>query len=69
MKQVGAKDFSLKEKSLSSGILEDKLLAGEKLAELVAVRQRFITELYQNVFPIEVLPLSNADAGAEGQCI
>lgn len=67
LKHVGAKDFHHKERKMALGIAEERKALEERLSELVSVRQRFITELYHRVFPMEVLPLSNADAGAEGQ--
>ncbi len=67
LRQVGGKNFSQKEKFLRSEIVEDQKRAAEKLNELVEVRRSFLNELYLKVFPIEVLPLSEEDKGAEGQ--
>lgn len=67
LKQVGSKDFQHKETKVAMGIAEEREVLEERLSELVDVRQRFITELYRKVFPMEVLPLSDADAGAEGE--
>lgn len=67
LRQVGSKDFKLKEKRLESVIAKDREVASKKLSELVLERRRFVTDLYHRVFPIEVLPLSNADAGGTGE--
>ena len=66
LKQVSGKDFSQKEQTLLSDISEDQKRAAEKLNEVVDGRRSFLTELYTKVFPIEVLPLSAEDEGAEG---
>ncbi len=65
-KRVHNKDFAKKENSLRSNIAVDQAQATRQFAELVATRREFITQLYHRVFPIEVLPLSDEDAGAEG---
>lgn len=67
LRRVRGKDFCLKETRLSTDVMEDKRVAAEKSVELVSARKAFITGLYQKIFPIEVLPLSSADAGAEGE--
>ena len=67
LRHVGSKDFSQKERRLKAGVVEVRSLAEEKLRELVGVRQQFIMGLYHNIFPIEVLPLSRADAGGSGK--
>ena len=48
-------------------IAKEREVLETRLSELEGVRRRFVTELYHKVFPMEVLPLSDADAGAEGQ--
>ena len=67
LKRVDGKNFPQKEKAVHSEILEDQKVAAEKLDELVEVRRSFLANLYLRVFPIEVLPLSEEDEGAEGQ--
>ena len=67
LKHVSGKDFSQKEQTLHSEIVEDQKRAAEKLNEVVEARRGFLTELYTKVFPIEVLPLSEEDKGADGK--
>jgi len=67
LRQVKEKNFPHKEAQLKNAVNEYKGLAAERLSQLVLVRQTFIDQLYRNVFPIEVLPLSYADAGEEGE--
>lgn len=69
LKRVQGKDFSSKERRINAGIMEDRKKADSLSAELTTVRRGFITDLYRRVFPIEVLPLSASDAGAEGRTI
>jgi hypothetical protein len=67
LEHVGGKNFQQKERVMALGIAEERRALGERLSELVVVRQKLISDLYHRVFPMEVLPLSNADAGAEGE--
>ena len=69
LRRVGNKDFAQKEKRQAVATLQEKQLLEEKMSEVVALRRQFITGLYHRVFPIEVLPLSHADAGNEGKML
>ena len=66
LRHVRTKNFSQKEEWLRAVISEDRQLVSEYYSRLEGLRQTFIQGLYQRVFPMEVLPLSLADEGAEG---
>ena len=66
LKHVQSKNFSQKEEALNSYIGKDREASQWSSSKLEASRKKFITGLYRQVFPIEVLPLSHEDQGAEG---
>lgn len=67
LEHVRTKNFSQKEEWLRAIIREDREVVSQNFSNLEDLRQKFIMGLYYRVFPIEVLPLSLADEGAEGR--
>ncbi len=67
LKYVRTKNFSQKEEFLRAVIREGTDAVSQNFSNLEDMRRNFITGLYYMVFPIEVLPLSLADEGADGK--
>ena len=66
LKHVRSKNFPEKEESLKTCIEKDREASERSMLCLERYRKSFITDLHRKVFPIEVLPLSHKDEGAEG---
>ena len=69
LSRVRSKDFTKKEKSAQQEYSDTRKLAVTKMVDLQVVRRKLVTEVFRGVFPIEVEPLSEADAGEEGETL
>lgn len=67
LKHVRSKNFAKKEETLKEYLMKDTEVSQKRVLRLEVCRKTFIAGLNEKVFPIEVLPLSHEDEGAEGK--